>query len=391
MDLSSGYTRPLTISLDAIDPGRRVVAPRSLTIPPLPVREKNGKTTPSPKANPNKERTKRAGQAKGSTKKLHPFDVSTLQPLPIRLAPTSPQMAEEREIELVCRATRLIPVKFKGAAAAAKALGVARTLVGISCRNYGTNKGEVYQWKSFVLRFAKKRSPSSKSVYLYGTQTQDLFHTQETHQERLHRWYKDSVGSTQATGDIHSTAAKQSKRSASEMRPGAQNTGENHSTPAEQSKRPACEVRPGLDQQDPKKTDDIATAPPPAKVARKDPPQASTPPPPSPLAATAQQQLQQRLILDGATVSDPIPVPTEGSSAENQKAFNTALGQCIVCQTENAQIVFQPCYHCVICANCSTSCPIFCPTCRTKISNRVRPTRSVQLFQPRIYSANAFM
>jgi len=65
--------------------------------------------------------------------------------------------------------------------------------------------------------------------------------------------------------------------------------------------------------------------------------------------------------------------------------------RCMICQEQNVQVVFEPCYHCVLCSTCSLqSCKSFCPLCRTPITKRVKPTMG-RLLQPRIYSAYSFM
>lgn len=64
---------------------------------------------------------------------------------------------------------------------------------------------------------------------------------------------------------------------------------------------------------------------------------------------------------------------------------------CIICQAKKAQIVFQPCSHCLLCSECASfSCRRFCPLCRAPIARRDQPSK-VRIVQPRIFSAYCFM
>lgn len=64
---------------------------------------------------------------------------------------------------------------------------------------------------------------------------------------------------------------------------------------------------------------------------------------------------------------------------------------CIICQGKTADVVFEPCHHCVLCSRCSeTTCRTFCPSCRTTITARLQPS-SIRVVQPRIYNSYSFM
>ena len=65
---------------------------------------------------------------------------------------------------------------------------------------------------------------------------------------------------------------------------------------------------------------------------------------------------------------------------------------CVICQDHRAQIVFEPCHHCVLCVSCFKNghCKKFCPVCRMPIQSRVQPSL-LRLIRPRIYSAYSFM
>jgi hypothetical protein len=67
-------------------------------------------------------------------------------------------------------------------------------------------------------------------------------------------------------------------------------------------------------------------------------------------------------------------------------------GDCIVCQTNKADLIFEPCFHNVLCSECNTKglCRKWCPTCRTLISNRIKPSSAV-VVRPQVYSAYSFM
>ena len=65
---------------------------------------------------------------------------------------------------------------------------------------------------------------------------------------------------------------------------------------------------------------------------------------------------------------------------------------CIACQKERAEIIFEPCHHCVICVKCMENglCPKFCPSCRTLIEDRVIASYA-RFVRPRIFSAYSFI
>ena len=67
-------------------------------------------------------------------------------------------------------------------------------------------------------------------------------------------------------------------------------------------------------------------------------------------------------------------------------------GDCIVCQTNKADLVFEPCQHNVLCSECNQKgiCSKWCPTCRTPITERIQPSSAV-VVRPQVYSAYSFM
>jgi hypothetical protein len=64
---------------------------------------------------------------------------------------------------------------------------------------------------------------------------------------------------------------------------------------------------------------------------------------------------------------------------------------CMVCQVAQVQVVFEPCYHSVLCEPCSMNgFNVFCPLCRTPITGKCKP-KAARLVRPRVYSAYSFM
>ena len=75
-----------------------------------------------------------------------------------------------------------------------------------------------------------------------------------------------------------------------------------------------------------------------------------------------------------------------------QPSRGTFQGDCIACQTNKADLVFEPCQHNVLCEECSKKgiCSKWCPTCRTVITNRIQPSSAI-VVRPQVYSAYSFM
>ena len=67
-------------------------------------------------------------------------------------------------------------------------------------------------------------------------------------------------------------------------------------------------------------------------------------------------------------------------------------GDCVCCQTNKADLVFEPCQHNVLCSECNKKgiCSKWCPTCRTPITKRIQPSSAV-VVRPQVYSAYSFM
>lgn len=67
-------------------------------------------------------------------------------------------------------------------------------------------------------------------------------------------------------------------------------------------------------------------------------------------------------------------------------------GDCIACQRNKADLVFEPCQHNVLCSECNKKgiCSKWCPICRTPITKRIKPSSAV-VVRPHVYSAYSFM
>lgn len=106
---------------------------------------------------------------------------------------------------------------------------------------------------------------------------------------------------------------------------------------------------------------------------------------------------------DGTLGTRPIIKPEkilemgEDVAVEEEVEISSAEGGldaftlCIVCQEVPPSIVFEPCYHAVVCRACAgIACKSFCPVCQTRIRGRVEPKMAI-LVRPRIFSAYSFM
>ena len=92
-------------------------------------------------------------------------------------------------------------------------------------------------------------------------------------------------------------------------------------------------------------------------------------------------------LLDVATTMD-----NNTLVSLRQPSRGTFQGYCIVCQTNKADLVFEPCQHNVLCEECNKKgvCSKWCPTCRTIITNRIQPSSAI-VVRPQVYSAYSFM
>jgi hypothetical protein len=93
-------------------------------------------------------------------------------------------------------------------------------------------------------------------------------------------------------------------------------------------------------------------------------------------------------FLEGATI-------WQESSESNSTNNGYCERLCIACQEKFADVVFEPCHHCVLCQECaqqSRCCPLWCPKCWTTIHDRLLPkTGTLCFIQPPVYSAYSFL
>mmetsp|Transcript_13620 Transcript_13620/g.13805 ORF Transcript_13620/g.13805 Transcript_13620/m.13805 type:complete len:281 (-) Transcript_13620:415-1257(-) len=92
------------------------------------------------------------------------------------------------------------------------------------------------------------------------------------------------------------------------------------------------------------------------------------------------------------TLSPPPIVATMDTKSFPKTKLQGYATACIMCQNQIANIVFEPCQHCVLCIHCVERgfCRSFCPICRIPIRSRSQPSRS-KIIRPRIFSAHSFM
>jgi hypothetical protein len=109
-------------------------------------------------------------------------------------------------------------------------------------------------------------------------------------------------------------------------------------------------------------------------------------PPPSEEVASAQPSAEgKKTLLADAHISQN---KVDFSNRKTGVDDNTT---CLVCQSAPPHVVFEPCYHAVLCSSCAeNTCKFYCPTCHTPITRRVEPKFAI-LVRPRIYSAYSFM
>jgi len=188
-------------------------------------------------------------------------------------------------------------------------------------------------------------------AYEYGAHKDDLKEISETHQERIARWAK-VLRDELISGKNSSPSPRKRTKSAREKQKKSQ----------VQRKTRATETRRQSDQ----------------SVA-------------APASISTRNSEEDVASFRGAgtfgeTISlNDITVPT---SIRNDTDTSMV---CIMCQEQRAEVVFEPCHHCVLCSRCSErTCKTFCPSCRTTITGRLRPS-SIRVVRPRIYSSYSFM
>ena len=217
---------------------------------------------------------------------------------------------------------------------------------------------------SFSHRYAPFQD-APLAAYEYGAHEEDWKQINETHQHRLARWSR--VVADEKSGKTSSPAQKK-EAAPNEM------SGKNTS-PARKKAAPES-----LRMKENKKTVEARTK----KTGRvlKEP---RIKPPP---AASGDANIAG--FRGVGTAGDTVELKHVSVPMRVVNDTDTSM-MCVVCQENKAEIVFEPCHHCVLCSDCSeTTCKTFCLSCRTTITGRLRPS-AIHAVRPRIYSSYSFM
>lgn len=201
----------------------------------------------------------------------------------------------------------------------------------------------------FLSRYAAYQE-GPLAAYEYGAHKEDWKQINETHQARLARWKK--VMLEERTGQRSSPIHKKKTALAEPRKPKAKKKSAEPRKKSERSKAADESMQ---------------------------------------TTAMACYTGMTRFRGDG-TVDAPVKlvdvsVPTRTSIVNDTDTSRI----CIMCQESGANVVLEPCHHCVLCVSCAeTSCRTFCPCCRTTITDRLQTT-SILVVRPRIYSSYSFM
>jgi len=276
--------------------------------------------------------------------KLH-FDVLALQPLKSKASP------KKKCIQLHCKGSNgKVLLCFQGSSDAANALGIKRKVVNSMCER--SKNGEEVEgaprFDTYSLSIASNRS--SPNVYLYGTHKEDWTAlppiqnwngsrddregSRETYHGRLERWEETFL------------------------------------------KERNLEVKTDLNQ---KKNDVPNNCPSVVSATTKDALYLNKQEDSNPFTGYHPNSFK-------SSVSTKMPVQSQLLTKEENGDM------CIVCQKNRANIVFEPCQHCVVCTKCFRKglCTKFCPSCSLKIHSTTQSS-FFKVMKPRIYLANFFM
>jgi len=313
------------------------------------------------------------------------FDLSVLLPIKKKQKPAT---RPKKLIELVELSTGKVVVNFRGNADAGQALNIDRKKVGLACQSYG--RRDEISYGTFKLRYAK--TGTKPIAYEYGAHEIDFQHIVETHEERKVRFQRmfeadlRKGGGSVAGGPnpspldgVNMDVYDASGNSVIAIDSAVQETGEGggdsegtlHST-IFQGNTVGAEGH-SFSKGVPNQTSAVNALGADAMVRVSD------------LVGDGNDgnviNNNTRMIIDGRTL-----VATRKPSTREMDSL------CVVCQEKRANVVFEPCLHCVVCASCVEKgcCGRFCPSCRWSIENRTRPSM-VHLIRPRIYSAYSFM
>jgi len=277
--------------------------------------------------------------------KLH-FDILTLQAL------KSKASLKKKVVQLHCKGSSgKILVCFQGSSDAANALGIKRKVVTSMCEQSSTGKeGEGAQrFDTYSLSYASNRS--SPNVYLYGTHKEDWTKlpplqnslggrddyegSRETYDGRLERWKETFSKERNLEVKIDSNH---------------RNDDVPPNSPAIASTISKNTLPPNLQQQH----------------------------------SNSSTGYHPTSLRTGANTK--MPLQTQSLMKEENG------GMCVVCQESRADVVFEPCQHCVVCAKCFQKglCTKFCPSCCLKVHS-TNQSSFLNLIRPRIYLAHFFM
>lgn len=316
------------------------------------------------------------------------FNLTQLIPLPPRDHIFFNSTRKKKVVELIDKATGQVIVCFRGIQDAGHALGVERRQIAKACQMYVTSRNPSEDDRSLFRRFdtffLRYGLNGSKPVaYLYGAHDQDFEQITETQEQRIARFrkmHKQDMKKTRKpelsakhkilTDDkTVSAATKPPKKQVNAVPPIEFTTTRSKKdliTQSSNTKQPSL-IRPSVLQV--------------SKPTRtREEPLVLNP-------NFSRSQLRQGIADPRYNVQS-----SEATSAQPSELAVDFL--CLLCQTNNAQVVFEPCRHCVMCVECGKQLGFlegskFCPSCRVPITGSSTPVLA-RLIRPRIYSAFCF-
>jgi len=275
------------------------------------------------------------------------FDVLSLQPL------ESTATHKKKYVQLHCKGSRKELLTFRGSSDAAQALGLDRKIISAMCER--TKKGcggsvggssDCPVQETFSLAYASNRiAPRS---YQYGIHVEDWWSVEDKEEEEdsaMNDTEERGGGLRKGRETYYERLARWEKTFQKE-----QQREQNH----------IAELA-------------LHEKPPTKEIALKN------------ISSMDDTAITKSLHPDSlVTVVQPNQLWTT-------KKFNNG-DNCVICQEKSAQIVFQPCQHCLVCAQCVQNgyCPKFCPSCRINITSTCQPTY-LKLVRPRIYTTQLLL
>lgn len=114
------------------------------------------------------------------------------------------------------------------------------------------------------------------------------------------------------------------------------------------------------------------------------------------MVAPPTNEIPLRNLLPGQDHSKQKPLPPSNNLmvtvVENEEQLLSHSLQfqnmCIFCQDTLANVILQPCKHCVLCQECFESGTVrkFCPVCRIGLMGSVKAEKHVKYVRPRVFS-----